>query len=100
MVLFKKVNGVSVQLSAQEEADFIAASDASAAAKAAEDLASGHLNARRSKYIPQHEQLEAIYAQFQKMKDDGTVLDPVADTWVTATAAINALHAPGSGSGI
>ncbi len=113
MVLFKKVNGIEVQLTQAEETAKIEEWDQNVLDKEALIEQFGHFRVRRPKYISHNLQLEAIFAGFQAIRDfshqggddDGGVtatidLPPLTLAWLAATEAINDAFPPQSGGNI
>lgn len=92
MTLTKKVNGITIVLSAQEESDIKALWSANETAAQKEEALTGHLKRRRAKYPSQEEQLEAIYAAIAQLKTDGTVFPPVVETWLTNIDTVNSTY--------
>jgi len=92
MTLTKLVNGVRINLTPEEEIRTRAKWDANRLRKEEDKRESGYLRDRREKYPPIEEQIQAIFAGFKKMKNDGDILDPLTAAWVAQIEAINAMH--------
>lgn len=94
MTLTKLVNGVRINLPPEEEADTRARWDANQQATDDYQRDFSYLDRRREEYPPVVEQLEAIYAGFKKMQDDGASLDPLTASWVAQIEGIHATNPP------
>lgn len=96
MVLFKKVNGVQVQLSEEEETAIVAEWNANAESKEQFELEFGHLQKRRAEYPPTEEQLEGICEGLIAIRD-GNRFPQITLDLLSSIEEINARYPQGVG---
>lgn len=94
MTLTKLVNGVRRNLTAEEQVAREAEWAANQQEKDDYQRDFAYLDNRRAAYPPMEEQIEAIFAGFKKMQDDGATLDPLTSTWVTNMQNIHDANPP------
>lgn len=94
MTLTKKVNGITVVLSEEEEAETRLQWKKNKADLDAQQVETGHLKKRRRKYPSTEEQLEAIYTAIMHLKIEGTNFPLLVETWLSKIEKINNSYPP------